>query len=554
MPSNLELKISSILPKCPFQHLKQVHSLIVTTSLAHNIQIFVKFLRRSTEFGTMDYPARIFSQMGAHSNAETVLWNAMIRGYAFNGPFEKCVSLFDEMPHRGLKPHNFTYPYVLNCCAELGWFEKGKIVHCQIIKSGFESSYAVSRSLFHMYVKVPAILDADLKGRRKIIDARKVFDDILVRTVEVWNRMMSGYLRIGDVSLARQLFDIMPERDFVSWNSMISGYAQLGEVENARALFDLMPEKNVVSWTSMVGMYANTGDLEKARELFEKMSYKNVVSWNCMISSNIKHGKFMEALDLFVRMESEEVTPDEYTFVSVLSACSNMGVLEFGKYVHYLIGDCHQLGVMVGTSLIEMYAQCGDVNIAFAIFVKMPNKDVFCWNVMIKSLAINSKSEDAVKVFLWMKRTNLKPNEFTFTSALFACSHGGLVEEGRRIFHSMEEDYRISPKIEHFGCLIDLLSRNGQLEEAQLLVKAMPFKPDVAIWGSLLGGCRTRNDLKLAKTVAEKTNELPGNESGVHVLLSNIHASSGEWLGAVDAREKMEEKKLWKRAGSSTIL
>jgi len=553
MPCNLELKISKTLPKCTFQHLKQIHALIITCSLSKNIKIFSKFLRRTTEFGRMDYSNLIFSQMGHDSSAEIVIWNAMIRGFAFNGPLQECIRMFDEMPRRGLKPHNFTYPYVINSCCELEWYGRGKRVHCEIVKSGFESSYAVANSLFNMYLKMPASFDVGLASNCKLDYARKIFDDMCVRPVELWNQMIGKYVSIGDVKSARELFDSMPERDIISWNSMILGYAKAGKVANARGLFEKMPEKNVISWTSMIGAYADTDDLETARSFFETMPQRNVVSWNSMISSYAKHGKFVESLNLFVQMQSEGVNPDGYTFVSVLSACSNLGDLEFGKYIHYLIGDLSQSEVMVGTALTEMYAQCGDVDKAFAVFIKIGKRDVFSWNVIIKALALHGRSEEAIKIFLLMRKTGLKPNDFTFTSALLACSHGGLVEEGHIIFNSMEKDHKIIPKITHYGCLIDMLCRNGQLEEAMLLVEDMPFKPDVAIWGTLLGGCRVTGDLKLAEKVVEKATEMETNESGVYVLLSNIHASAGQWIEAADARKKMDEKKISKRAGSSVV-
>ncbi|EEF51403.1 pentatricopeptide repeat-containing protein, putative [Ricinus communis] len=408
MPCNFQEKISHILPKCTFQHLKQIHAFIIAASLTHNIQIFSKFLRRSTEFGSMDYSHLIFSQMGHdYFITEIMLWNIMIRGYAFNGPFERAISMFDEIPQRGLKPHNYTYPYVLNSCCEMGIYEKGKRVHCQIIKSGFESNFAVGHSLFNMYIKMPAFTDTVFADNYEMIDARKIFDNMCVRPVEVWNKMVSQYVSFGNVRSARELFEAMPERDVVSWNSMISGYVKVGEVKNARELFEWMPEKNVISWTLMIVLYGDTGDFETARRFLEKMPHRNVVSWNSMISSYTKFGKFIEALDLFVQMQSEGVIPDGYTFVSVLSACSN--------------------------------------------------------------LAINGRTEDAIKIFYLMQKLGLKLNDFTFTSALFACSHGGLLEEGRRIFYSMDKDYKISSKLEHFGCLIDLLSRNGKVEEALLL-------------------------------------------------------------------------------------
>lgn len=474
------------------------------------------------------------------------LYNTMIRGYAYNGPHHKCVHMFDEMTQRGLKPNNFTYPYVLNSLSELGDCNGGKGLHCQIIKLGFEGNRSVHESLLGFYLRASSF---------ELVQARKVFDDMFHRPVELWNIMLFEYVKVGAVSFARELFDEMPERDVVSWNTMISCCARVGSVEIARELFDKIPEKNVVSWTSMVNAYASSGDLDTAREVFEEMPERNVVSWNTMLSNYTCHEKFQEALDLFVRMHSEGVDFDGFSLVSVFTACGHLGALEFGKWVHfYFIKDWFRVEVIVGTSLIEMYAKCGDIDSAFRIFTKLGQKDVFCWNVMIRSLASHGRVEDAIKIFYMMKKIGLNPNDFTFTAVLFACNHGGLVEEGRHIFNSMEWEFGIYPKLNHYGCFIDLLGRNDQLDEAQLLLRHMPFEPDIAVWGAILGGCRNRNDFKLAEMVIEKIDELKTNESGVYVLLSNIYASTGQWLEATRARAILEEKKMWKKAGSSNVV
>ncbi|KAK2653831.1 hypothetical protein Ddye_013687 [Dipteronia dyeriana] len=550
----LELEISNLLQKCRFQHLKQIQALIITTSLSRDLQILSKFLRRTTEFGSMDYSDLIFSQMDRVFDTEIVIWNTMIRGYAYNGPHEKCLSLFNEIPQRGLEPDSYTYPYVFNACSEMGSYRDCYKLHCRIVKSGFESSFAVTSSLFNMYIKKPDSFDVGLVNNGKLSDARRVFDDMCVRPVEFWNKMMFEYVKRDDMIHARQLFDEMPERDFVSWNSMISGFAKARDVTNARDFFERMPEKNVVSWTLMIGAYSDVGDLETARKFFNKIPRRNVVSWNSMISSFTQRGKFEQALDLFMQMQSDGIVPDRYTFVSVLSACSHLGDLEFGKWIHYLIGDWSRLGVILGTALVDMYAKCGDIDRAFSLFIKIGKKDVFSWNVMIKSLAIHGRTEEAFKMFLLLEKIGVKPNEFTFTSVLFACSHGGLVEEGCRIFYSMERDFGVKPKLEHFGCLVDLLSRKGQVEKAELLIKDMPFEPDIAIWGALLGGCRVRNDLKLAEKVIEKATALEANEPGVYALLSNIHAAVGQWPEALSARDTMEDRKLHKTAGISSVV
>ncbi|XXG85225.1 hypothetical protein AAC387_Pa11g0341 [Persea americana] len=555
---HVEQKICNLLQDCNFKQLKQIHGFIITNSLTRTIEISSRFLRRTTEFGRMDYSELVFSSIRAKCHPEIFLWNNMLRGYAHNGPSEKCIHLFDKMPERGLEPNGYTYPYVLKACLDLGNERDGKKIHCRILKTGFGSVSSVCNSVFDFYMKIGSFGNFGELGHArigKLDDAMKVLNEMTVKPVELWNRMVSGCVDIGEVRYARRLFDEMPERDSVSWNSMISGYAKVGDVKNAEDLFRQMPEKNVVSWTTMIGVFANSGDFKAARRIFDVMPERNVVSWNCMISKYAQHEKFKEALDLFVQMQLEGVVSDGFTLVSALSACAHLGALEFGKWIHFhLIRDELHLGEIVGTALIEMYAKCGDIDKALVLFIKMFKKDVFCWNVMIKSAAIHGRFKVAIDLFSTMLNNGFIPNDFTFTSALFACNHGGLVDEGGKIFDSMKRDFGIDPKIEHYGCLIDLLGRNGRLEEAHLLAREMPFEPDIAVWGALLGGCRVRRDTELAERVMEKIVELRSNESGVYVLLSNIYALASQWPEAQRAREKMEDGRIWKKAGWSSVL
>ncbi|KAL0317773.1 UNVERIFIED_CONTAM: Pentatricopeptide repeat-containing protein [Sesamum angustifolium] len=405
------------------------------------------------------------------------------------------------MIRRDLKPNNFTYPYVLSSCSQMGLFSTGQKVHLRIMKSGFGSAFSVGNALFYFYVKKFEYLEVGLVKDESLIDARRIFDEMCEKTVELWNKMIAKYVSIRDVKSARELFDEMPDRDVVSWNTMISVYAKAGDVANARDLFERMPEKNVVSWTSMLGAYAAVGDIGMAQKIFNKMPDKNVVSWNSMMSIYTQKGEFQQALDLFVQMQLEDVQPDSFTFVAALSACSNLSNLESGKWIHYLIRDWPRMGVIVGTALRRG-----------------------------------------------------KPNDYTYSCALFACSHGGLVEEGREIFKAVKTHLNSNPKLEHYCSMIDLLCRNDQLEEAESLIKDMQVEPDIAIWGALLGGCRERGNLKLAESIISKAIELRSEESGVHVLLSNIHASMGQWSDALQARKFMEENRIRKKTGTSSII
>nr|CAD1821032.1 unnamed protein product [Ananas comosus var. bracteatus] len=534
--------IPHLLRSCVFFHqLKQIHGLLLTSSLSLSPTLSSLLLRRATELGSMPYAERLFSSP-LHP-PHVLLHNAMIRGYAHHGPYENALHLFDEMPLRGLAPNSFTYPYLISACARLGSSGFGKKLHCRVIKDGFDGVPVIGSSLLNFY------LELDMS------DARRVFDGLALKSVGLWNKMIAEYVNFGDIDSAREVFDGMPERDVVSWNAMLSGYVKSKYVEEAKELFQRMPKKDIVSWTAMVRALADSGDLRGARKLFDEMPERNVVSWNCMLASYTQNGKFRQALDLFLRMRLEKVAPDGYTAVSALSACAHLGDLKIGKWIHFnLINSGLRLEAIIGTSLVEMYSKCGDIDRALLTFLKMITKDVFCWNVMIKALATHGKCEDAMKLFALLKREGLVLNDYTFMGILFACSHGGLVEEGKKIFDSMEREFRVRPKIEHFGCLIDMLCRDGRVEEAKRVIKEMPYKPDIAIWGALLGGCRVSNDVESINKVIEGITQLETEEGGVYALVSNIYAGSSQWNEAESAREKMEDGKVWKSTGCSVVL
>ncbi|XP_074584024.1 pentatricopeptide repeat-containing protein At1g09190-like [Curcuma longa] len=539
---------------CSFRHLDQIQGLLITSSLLRFPTLTSFLLRRATELGRMGYAERlfpVFSSLWHDAPPKVLLYNAMIRGYAYNGPHEVALDLFEEMLQREMKPNGFTYPYVVDSCTRLRDFGYGKKAHCQVIKGGFDAFASVAFPLLNFYIEV----ERSCLAVGSLVDAQRIFDGLAVKTLGLWNKMISACISFGDLDSARKLFDEMPERDVVSWNSMLSGHVKAADLMRAVNFFRRMPIKNVVSWTLMLTAFCNAGDLRAARKLFDEMPERNVVSWNSMLSGYMHHGDFRQACDLFFRMHSQGVAPDRFTFSTALSACAHLGDLRTGKWIHFnLIGDRLQLEAIVGTSLIEMYAKCSDIDSAFRVFLKMIEKDVFCWNVMIKAFAAHGRIADSLKLFEKMIKDGLQLNDLTFMSVLFACSNGGLVQEGRRIFGSMEKGFGIKPRIEHYGCLIDMLSRNGQLEEAQTMIKNMPYEPDIAVWGALLGGCRARNDIKLAEETIEKVEELGTQEGGVYVLLSNMYATSSQYDEATKARTKMEEKSVHKVAGCSSVL
>ncbi|KAF2313035.1 hypothetical protein GH714_008842 [Hevea brasiliensis] len=292
-----------------------------------------------------------------------------------------------------------------------------------------------------------------------IADACKVFAKMPVKDLVAWNSMLDAHASNGQMEDAIHLFNLMPLKDQSSFNIMISGYSSCGEALSARSIFDKMTVKDTVSWNSMISAYTRAGYMEKAHALFREMPVKNPITWNTMITGCLQSEHFNEALDLFDEMKTNCI-PDYLTVTSVLSACAHLGSLETGTKIHiYAIDSGLASSPHVTTALIEMYAKCGSIEQALQVFHKSQVKDIFCWNAMISGLALHGQGYAALELFDKMRSKLVRPDDITFIGLLNACSHSGLVQEGCHLFDSMQEDFGISPKLEHYGCMVDLLGR-----------------------------------------------------------------------------------------------
>lgn len=284
------------------------------------------------------------------------------------------------------------------------------------------------------------------------------------------------------------------------------------------------------------------------------MSEREIVTWNAMITGYFQNGFSEAALSLFREMQVEGLAPDEVTMVSVLSACGHAGALELGKWVHAYIEKYRLDGrISVKTALVGMYSKCGCIEKALEVFEGIPDRNLVCWTAMINGLAFNGYGMKAVEFFDRMVGCNIRPDAVSLISILSACSHGGLLEEGRRLFGDLRRRYGIAPQMEHYGCMVDLLGRSGHLDEAYELIKNMPFAPNAVMWRTLLGACKVHNNVELGEMVLKKILELEPRHHGDYVLLSNIYAAAGRWEDAANIRRTMKKKGIAKVPGCSMI-
>ncbi|KAK8588781.1 hypothetical protein V6N13_087676 [Hibiscus sabdariffa] len=344
------------------------------------------------------------------------------------------------------------------------------------------------------------------------------------------------------------------ENDVYVQNSLVHMYSSCGDVKAANKVFQRMACSNVVSWTSMIAGFNKIGDVEMARELFDKMPERNLVTWSTMISGYAKNNCFDKAVELFQVLKEKGVKANETVMVSVISSYAHLGAIELGERAHdYIVKNNLSLNVILGTALVDMYARCGCIEKAIKVFNEMPEKDVLSWTAVIAGLAMHGYAERALWFFSEMVKSGLKPRDITFTYLLSACSHGGLVGKGLELFESMKKEYGIEPRLEHYGCVVDLLGRAGKLAEAEKFVLRMPVKPNAPVWGALLGACRIHKNAEIAERVGNILIPLLPEHSGYYVLLSNIYARTNRWDNVETMRQMMKEKGVKKPPGYSLI-
>ncbi|KAK1430646.1 hypothetical protein QVD17_13538 [Tagetes erecta] len=339
-------------------------------------------------------------------------------------------------------------------------------------------------------------------------------------------------------------------------NSLIHMYVSFNSLGEARRVFDKMPQQDVVSWTTLISGYSQLGFIDEAREIFDSMPEKNTASLNAMIAAYVQSNSFNEAFILFDRMQRcSEFKLDKFVAASMLSACTGLGALKQGEWIH---DNIKKSGINVdpklASTIIDMYCKCGSVEKAFQAFNELPNKGISSWNCMIGGFAIHGKGKEAVELFEKMENeSKISPDYITFVNLLSACAHSGLVKEGQYYFQHMAKVYNISPEMEHYGCLVDLLGRAGLLNEAMRVINEMPVNPDARVLGALAGACKIHGNFELGEKIGKKVIELEPYNSGRYVLLANIYASASKWDDVANVRKLMNDRGVKKSHGFSLI-
>lgn len=527
---------------------KEIHGQLIVNGFSLDLFAMTGVVNMYAKCGQIEEAYKMFDRM---PERDLVSWNTIVAGFAQNGFAELALDLVTRMHEEGRRGDFITIVSILPAVANVGSLRIGKAVHGYAMRAGFDSIVNVSTALVDMYAKC---------GR--VETARLVFDGMKSRNVVSWNSMIAAYVEGGNPEEAMRIFQKMLDQGVEPTNVTIMealhACADLGDLKRGIFVHKLLDQLKLgtdVSMTnSLISMYSKCKKVDIAADIFSKLQGKTLVSWNAMILGYAQNGRVNEALNYFCKMRSKNIKPDSFTMVSVIPALAELSVIRHAKWIHALvIRSCFEKNVFVMTALIDMYAKCGAVGTARALFDMMNERHVTTWNVMIDGYGTHGLGKAAVELFNKMLEGPTKPNDITFLCAISACSHSGLVEEGIHYFTSMKKDYGIQPVMDHYGAMVDLLGRAGRLNEAWDFIQKMPIEPGITVFGAMLGACKIHKNVELGEKAANRLFELDPDEGGYHVLLANIYAAASLWDKLAKVRTIMEKKGLQKTPGCSLV-
>ncbi|KAK9136409.1 hypothetical protein Syun_015739 [Stephania yunnanensis] len=485
------------------QEAKQLHARMIRTRAPTSLVLSVY-----SNLGLLRESLLIFNSLTSPSY---LAWKSIIRCYTSLGLFHQSLLSFARMRASAARPDRDVFPSIVKSCTHLMDWKLGQSLHGSIIRVGLEIDVYTGNALMNMYGKVC----------------------------------------MGSV---RKVFDEMPERDLVSWNTVIAGNAGNGMYREALVMVremggaGLKPDSFTLS--SVLPIFAEYVDVSRGMEI-HGFAIRHGFDLDLFIGSSLidmyakctMNGLFDEGLRLFRRMLENSIKPRNVTFSSIMPACAHLTTMHLGKQLHGYILRCgFDDNEFISSSLLDMYAKCGRICIARRIFEKMESPDIVSWTAMIMGFALHGHAHDALFLFQQMKVNNVRPNYVAFVAVLTACSHAGLVDQARKLFDSMVGDYGISPGLEHYAAVADLLGRAGRLEEAYEFISSMPRDQERtgSVWSTLLAACRVHKNAELAEKVAENIFKIDPENMGAYVLMSNVYSAAGRWKDAARLRIAMK--------------
>ncbi|KAK7398983.1 hypothetical protein VNO78_10158 [Psophocarpus tetragonolobus] len=412
--------------------------------------------------------------------------------------------------------------------------------------------------------RVAALIASELSNCGSVRELNRVYGHVLRTQFLIsnpapfnWNNIIRSYTRLEAPCNALRVHVFMLRNgvlpDCYTLPIVLKAVCQTFHVQLGKLLHSIAVkiglQSNEYCETGFISFYFKAGEFGSARMVFGENSDPKLGSWNALIGGLSQAALPRDALTMFLHMRRCGFAPDGVTMVSVISACGNIGNLSLALQLHTCVFQAEaaeRTDILVLNSLIDMYGKCGRMDLAHKVFAMMEERNVSSWTSMIVGYGMHGHVKEALGCFWRMREAGVRPNYVTFIGVLSACVHGGAVQEGRFYFDMMKNVYGITPQLQHYGCMVDLLGRAGLLDDARRMVEEMPMKPNSVVWGSLMGACEKYGNVDMAEWVAKHLQELEPWNDGVYVVLSNIYADRSLWKEVERIRSVMKEGRLAK--------
>ncbi|KAM2852077.1 hypothetical protein PS2_028106 [Malus domestica] len=529
---------------------RQVHALATKAASFYDVFVGSSLLNMYCKAGLVSDARKVFDRM---LERNSVSWATMISGYAIQRMAGDALALFGRMRRdvENEEESEFVLTSVLSALALPEFVDTGKQIHCLSVKDGLIGFVSVENALVTMYAKCGSLDDA-LRTFKLSGDKNSI----------TWSAMITGFAQSGDSQKALDLFSHMHFAGVIpsefTFVGVINACSDIGALEEGRQVHSYSLkmgfEFQIYIMTALVDMYAKCGSVSDARKGFDYLKEPDIVLWTSMIGGYVQNGENEAALSLYCRMQREGMMPNELTMASVLKACSSLSAFEQGKQIHArTVKYGFSLEVPIGSALSTMYAKCGNLEDGNLVFRRMPMRDAVTWNAMISGLSQNGRGIEALQLFEEMRLEDAKPDYVTFVNVLSACSHMGSVERGWIYFKMMSNEFGIAPRVEHYACMVDILSRAGKLDEAKEFIESATIDHGMCLWRILLSASRNYRNYELGAYAGEKLMELGSQESSAYVLLSSIYTSLGRREDVERVRSLMKLRGVSKEPGCSWI-
>lgn len=527
---------------------KQLHGYSVKSGLVNSVFVGSSLLDMYMKIGQVGFACSVFDEMPLRN---VVSWTAIITGLVHCGYNKEALQYLMKLVDSDVECDSYTFASALKACSELGCLNYGREIHAQTLKQGFEETSYVANTLADMYHKCG-----------KVEYGLRLFERKITKDVISWTTTIKAYLQMGQEEKAVETFVRMREAGIkpneYTFAAVISSCAnlsrfRLGEQLHGHVLTIGLVESSSVA-NSIMKLYAKCGKHASALLMFEAIEKKDIVSWSTFMVACYQSGQGEEAFKLLTLMRREGPRPNEFALSTVLSVCASMALLEQGKQLHaHVISIGLDYTARIRSSLVNMYAKCGSIEDAKAVFDASITCDIVSWTAMINGYAEHGLSQEAISLFNKIPSAGLSPDAVAYVGVLTACSHAGLVTLGFKYFISITEVYNMSPSKEHYGCMIDLLCRAGRLKDAENMIKSMPLQRDDVVWSTMLQACRIHGDVDRGIWAAEKLLECNPNCAVTHITLANLYALGGRWTEMAELRKKMRSKGALKDPGWSWL-